>query len=229
MANAPRALPLPASRYVFPPASRGTGREGIVSIGADFEPGTLLEAYRHGIFPWPSPSEDVTLWCSPNPRAVFPLETPPHWSRSLRRSLRKKPFRVTVDQAFEDVVLACGARDEGTWITPELVAGYVTLHQMGWAHSLEVWNTESGALVGGIYGLALGSAFTAESMFHRETDASKVAFVSLVERLRPDFDIFDAQIMNPHLASLGCVDMRRVEFLKRLSEAIRRQPAFPTS
>lgn len=224
-----RQLPFPPSRYAFPPADRGTGREGVLGVGADFAPGTLLAAYRQGIFPWPAPSEEVVVWCSPNPRAIFPLDAPPHWSRSLRRSMRTKPFRVTIDQAFEEVMTGCGEREEGTWITPELSLGYRELFAMGWAHSLEVWNTQSGELVGGIYGLALGAAFTAESMFHRETDASKVAFASLVERLRPDFDIFDAEIMNPHLASLGCVDMPRPEFLGRLADALERSPEFPKS
>jgi leucyl/phenylalanyl-tRNA---protein transferase len=225
-----RKIPLSTlrSRYVFPHPSTGKGHEGIVGVGAELEPGTVLSAYHQGIFPWPSLELGVVLWCSPDPRAVFPLDAAPRWSRSLTRSLRKKPFRVTLDQAFMDVVAGCGERREGTWIIPELVSCYEKLHAMGWAHSLEVWNTESGALVGGIYGIALGACFTAESMFHRETDASKVAFASLVEILRPTFRIFDGEIMSPHLASLGCVDIPRGEFLKDLADAVRAPVDFPS-
>jgi len=189
----------------------------------------MLAAYHQGIFPWPAPDLDVVVWCSPDPRAIFPLESTeaPHWSRSLTRAMRKKPFRVTVDHAFAGVLEGCADRPEGTWITPDLTAGYVRLHEMGWAHSLEVWNTRSGALVGGIFGLALGAAFTAESMFHRETDASKVAFASLVERLRPTFRLFDVEVQSSHLASLGCVTIPRREFLRRLRLALEEQPEFP--
>src|SRR5262249_45164430 len=137
----------------------------------------------------------LVLWCSPNPRMLYPMNQPPRWSRSLRRSMRMKPFRITIDEAFSDVIAACADREEGTWIVPALSASFVRLHEMGWAHSLEVWHTETGALVGGIYGLALGAAFTAESMFHRVTDASKVAFAELVERLwAHGFRIFDAEM-----------------------------------
>lgn len=217
----------PPSRYSFPDPETGVGKEGVIGIGGDFSPGTILAAYQRGIFPWPAPKLDVVLWCSPDPRAVFPLDREPRWSRSLRRSLRRKPFEVTVDRAFAEVVSACAERAGGTWITPELEAGYRQLHTMGWAHSLEVWSTTSGRLVGGIYGLALGGAFTAESMFHRETDASKVAFASLIERLRPTYELFDAQVPNPHLTSLGCVEIPRAEFLQRLERARRADVPFP--
>jgi leucyl/phenylalanyl-tRNA--protein transferase len=201
----------------------------VLGIGADFAPGTMLAAYHQGIFPWPAPDIDVVVWCSPDPRAIFPLDRAPRWSRSLRRSLRKKPFVVTVDRAFAEVVAGCADRAGGTWITDELSGAYAELFRMGWAHSLEVWNSDSGKLVGGIYGIAIGSCFTAESMFHRETDASKVAFASLVDRLRTRFDLFDAEVMNPHLESLGCVEMPRAEFLGRLAEASRRDVEFPRS
>ena len=217
----------PPSRYRFPDPETGTGREGLVGVGADFAPGTMLAAYHQGIFPWPAPDLDVVVWCSPDPRAIFPLEEKPHWARSLVRARRKKPFKVTVDQAFAQVLEGCADRPEGTWITAELTKGYLRLHEMGWAHSLEVWNTNTGALAGGIYGLALGAAFTAESMFHRETDASKVAFASLVELLRPTFQIFDVEVLSPHLASLGCITVPRHEFLRRLKVALQEEPEFP--
>lgn len=203
---------------VFPDPARAGSRE-ILAVGVDFSPGTLLAAYRAGIFPWPQ-SAALVPWCSPDPRAVFPLEEPPHWSRSLRRTLRRAPYRVSVDEAFEQVIAACGTeRDGGTWIVPELVEGYVRLHRLGWAHSVEVWDGD--ALVGGIYGVAIGGLFAGESMFHRRTDASKIAFAHLVARLRAGgFRLFDVQVMNDHLASLGCVELRRARFLERLRGAL---------
>ena len=216
----------PASRFLFPDARRGVGPHGVVCVGGDFAPGTLLAAYRKGIFPWPV-SGELVPWCSPDPRAVLPLDEPPHWSRSLRRAMRVKPFRVTVDEAFGEVMESCGDREEGTWITPALAEGYSALHRLGWAHSVEVWNTESGALVGGIYGLALGALFAGESMFHRETDASKVAFVSLAERLfAKGYRFLDVQQMTPHLASLGCVDVPRTDFVQRVRQAVSEERVF---
>lgn len=219
--------PLPPCRYHFPDPESGEGPQGIVGTGADFAPGTLLHAYHRGIFPWPAPQLRVVLWCSPDPRAVFPLDREPRWSRSLSRKLRQRRHRISVDEAFEAVMDGCADREGGTWITPELAAGYRRLHAMGWAHSLEAWS-EAGELVGGIYGVAVGGAFSAESMFHRETDASKIAFANLVERLRPRFTIFDAQVMTPHLASLGCVEIPRAEFLARLAGAAKEDVPFPT-
>jgi leucyl/phenylalanyl-tRNA---protein transferase len=212
---------------MFPDPRRGVGPHGIVCIGGDFAPGTLLAAYRRGIFPWPVSSELVP-WCSPDPRAMLPVSEPPEFSRSLRRALRKKPFRITIDRAFAEVMDACADRDEGTWITGELGAGFRKLHELGWAHSLEVWNTHTGELVGGIYGLAVGGMFAGESMFHRETDASKIAFAELAMRLHAaKFRIFDAQQMTPHLASLGCIAIPRNEFLERLTLTVREPCEFP--
>jgi leucyl/phenylalanyl-tRNA--protein transferase len=217
----------PVSRFVFPNAKRGVGPQGIVCLGGDFAPGTLLSAYRQGIFPWPV-SSTLVPWCSPDPRAVLLLDQPPEFSRSLRRAMRNKPFRVTVDQAFARVLEGCGDREEGTWITEELAQGFQELHALGWAHSVEVWNTHTGELVGGIYGMAVGSMFAGESMFHRETDASKVAFASLAERLhRAGFRMLDAQQMTPHLASLGCQNMPRGQFLERLAFAVNDKRTFP--
>jgi len=200
----------------------------VVAVGEDFRPGTLLSAYRAGIFPWPhgDPGDEdfAVLWFCPDPRAIFPLDAPPRWSRSLRRTLRIHPFEITVDQDFEGVVRACGDTRESTWITPELTAGYLGLHHHGFAHSVEVWErSQDGAqrsLVGGIYGVTVGAVFCGESMFHTRTDASKIAFASLVSVLnRCNYTLFDVQVMNPHLASLGCVPVPRRDYLQRLVAA----------
>lgn len=223
----------PTTGIRFPDPRRGPV---VVAVGEDFRPGTLLEAYRHGIFPWPHTfvdergrEEHVVAWFSPDPRALFPLDREPHWSRSLRRTMKKKEWRITIDRAFEEVIVECGReREEGTWITSRLVKGYVALHELGWAHSLEVW--EESRLIGGIYGIAIGRAFAAESMFHRETDASKVAFANLAIRLRAGgYRIFDAQVQNPHLQSLGVIDVSRARYLDMLSEAVKSEPEKPIS
>lgn len=221
------ALPYPPlepqpTRVAFPDPRRA-GRREIIAVGVDFSPGTLLSAYRSGIFPWPQ-SRALVPWCSPDPRAIFPLDREPDWSRSLKRTLRKHPWTITVDEAFEEVMRACGSsRPEGTWITPEMVDGYVSLHRLGWCHSVEIWEPSSTGrvLVGGIYGIAIGGAFAGESMFHARTDASKVAFATLVARLRAGgFTLFDVQVMNDHLRSLGCIEIRRSEYLDRLAAAL---------
>jgi leucyl/phenylalanyl-tRNA--protein transferase len=218
----------PATEVRFPEPRRV--RRDVIAVGTDFRPGTLLTAYRMGIFPWPQASRDgdeLVAWFSPDPRALLPLDDALHWSRSLRRTLRHHPFRVTVDAAFRDVMIACGKeREEGTWITPDVIAGYTQLNALGWAHSLEVWRGPD--LIGGIYGVAIGCSFAAESMFHRVTDASKIAFAELAQRLREGgYQIFDAQVMNPHLESLGCVPVRRTEYLDRLAKAVASKPKKP--
>lgn len=211
----------PASGVHFPDPAKAGARE-ILAIGSDFTPGTLLSAYRAGLFPWPQ-SRRVVPWCSPDPRAIFPLEQAPRWSRSLRRTLRHHPYRLSVDERFVGVMRACGeTRPEGTWILPELIQGYARLHELGWAHSVEVWarEGEGETLVGGIYGVAIGGVFAGESMFHVRTDASKIAFATLVERLRAGgYALFDVQVLNDHLVSLGCVEIPRVEYLARLAVA----------
>lgn len=224
-----RTIEPQVSRFVFPSARRGVGPQGIVCLGGDFAPGTLLAAYRQGIFPWPV-SPQLVPWCSPDPRALLMLDRPPEFSRSLRRAMRVRPFRITIDQAFARVLECCGDRKEGTWITDELAAGFRELHTMGWAHSLEVWNDQTGELVGGIYGLAIGSMFAGESMFHRETDASKVAFASMADRLHAaGYRFLDAQQMTPHLSSLGCQPLNRLRFLDLLSIAANEQRTFPVA
>ncbi len=214
----------PRTGVRFPDPARSRSRD-ILAVGTDYRPGTILAAYRAGIFPWPQ-SEDAVGWFSPDPRTILPLDSL-HWSRSLRRTLRKHPFRITIDEAFRRTMEACGKeRKDGTWITRGMLEGYEELHRLGWAHSLEVW--EGDELVGGIYGIAIGAAFAGESMFHRRTDASKIAFATLAERLRDGgYELFDAQVMNPHLASLGCVEIPRAEYLRRLARAIVKIPAKP--
>lgn len=221
----PKVEPTPTG-VAFPDPEAAADEHGVVAAGEDFRPGTLLAAYRAGVFPWPRPRSfrrrPIVLWFSPDPRAVFPLDGPLHWSRSLRRTLRTTPFRVTVDRAFGAVIRACGAARarEGTWIVPPLVEGYEALHRLGHAHSVEVWDdapARDGAapeLVGGIYGVAVGRTFAGESMFHARTDASKIAFAHLATRLQQaGYATFDVQVMNPHLASLGCVEVPRRAFL----------------
>lgn len=201
------------------PDPRSAPRDAPLAYGGDLQPKTLLDAYRHGIFPWPS-WDGMLYWWSPDPRALFPLDGV-HVSRSLRRTLRSGRFRCTADRAFAAVVAGCADRSgEGTWITPQMARAYQRLHKLGHAHSVEVWNTD-GELVGGIYGVAVGAAFCGESMFHRATDASKVALVELTARLRAGgFQLFDAQLPTPHLESLGAVTMPRSAFLGLLYAAV---------
>ncbi|MCC6648826.1 MAG: leucyl/phenylalanyl-tRNA--protein transferase [Polyangiaceae bacterium] len=212
------------SRFVFPDPRTGDGEAGVVGFGADFEPGTLLAAYRAGIFPWPN-SRSVP-WCSPDPRGVLSLDARPEWSRSVRRA-RQRGFRITVDAAFDAVVERCAALREGhTWIRPELARGFAQLHELGWAHSVEVWRDD--ALVGGLYGLAIGASFAGESMFHTETDASKVAFSHLADGLfEAGFHYVDAQLPTPHLETLGVRAVPRDEFLPRLAIAVAVDVEFP--
>jgi leucyl/phenylalanyl-tRNA---protein transferase len=192
---------------------------GLVGIGADLEPATLVDAYRRGIFPWPH--DGVPLpWFSPDPRGVIPADGV-RVSRSLRQRLRRCGWQTTVDTAFDRVVAECTARPghEGTWITPPMQAAYCRLHRLGWARSVEVWSAD-GQLVGGLYGLLLGGVFTGESMFHRATDGSKVALVDLADRLRrAGASLIDVQMTTPHLASLGAVDVPRRQFLHWLRHA----------
>ncbi len=186
-----------------------------MGFGADLKPSTIVDAYRRGIFPWPHPGV-ATPWFSPDPRAVIPLEGV-HVSRSLRQRLRRSGWTTTVDAAFEAVVAACASRPsgEGTWIGRDMEHAYVRLWRMGWAHSVEVWNGDD--LAGGLYGVAVGGCFTGESMFHRATDASKVALVDLVARWAEAGGAFvDVQLPTRHLTSLGAVEVARGEFLRRL-------------
>lgn len=199
--------------------------EDLVAVGADLQPGTLLAAYRAGLFPMGvgRHGRSPIGWWSPDPRGVLPLDGL-HVSRSLRRSLRR--FEIRVDTAFEEVVAACADRRRaGRWITPDIAEAYAVLHCLGWAHSVEAWR--EGRLVGGLYGVAIGGLFAGESMFHRETDASKAALVGTVERLAADDDhrrLLDVQWCTPHLATLGVVEVPRGEYLRRLAAALAAPP-----
>jgi len=218
VAPTPPPAPLPPCRFQFPDPLRAEP-DGLLAEGGDLEPSTLIAAYRRGIFPWPYDGHEL-LWWSPDPRAIVPLDGL-HVSRSLARLLRRLRFRVTLNAAFADVIAGCADRDE-TWITPRLRAAYVRLHALGWAHSVEVWGPE-GALAGGLYGVAVGGLFSAESMFHRVRDASKVALVALVEHARRvGLTLLDVQVPSAHLTSLGAVTLPRRDYLARVAQAVMR-------
>jgi leucyl/phenylalanyl-tRNA--protein transferase len=208
----------PPTVWEFPPVEAADDA-GLVGVGADLEPGTLLAAYRRGLFPMPISGRRPIGWWSPDPRGVLPLDRV-RVTRSLRRSMRR--FEIRVDTAFDAVVEACAdpSRDGG-WITPDIRLAYGRLHDLGWAHSVEAWDRESGALAGGLYGVSVAGLFAGESMFHRATDASKVALVALVERLLDSgATLLDVQWLTPHLASLGACEISRREYLRRLDEAL---------
>lgn len=217
-------LPGPA-RWRFPDPEQADP-EGIVGLGADLAPETLIHAYREGIFPWPHPGMPLP-WFSPDPRGVMrPDEV--RVPRSLRRSLRRSGWETTVDRAFGAVISACAElrKDGGTWITTRMRNAYWRLHQLGWAHSLEVWAGDE--LVGGLYGVQVGAVFTGESMFHRASDASKAALVDLADRFATAGGVLiDVQITTDHLAMLGAHDVPRAEFLKLLASVRDHDVALP--
>ena len=196
---------------------------GLLAVGGDLEPQRLLTAYACGIFPWYSDGQPI-LWHSPDPRALL-VPSALHVPRSLRRTLRRGRYALRLDSAFAEVVRACAEaprpEQDGTWITAEMQSAYLRLHELGFAHSAEAW--EEGALVGGVYGVSLGGAFFAESMFARRNDASKAALVVLVEQLaRWDFDLFDCQIPSDHVARFGARPMARRAFLELLRASLAR-------
>lgn len=205
----------------FPPVETSTA-EGLLAVGGDLTPERLQDAYRHGVFPWYNPGQPI-LWWSPDPRAVLYPEKL-KISRSLRQTLKRGHLRVSMDTCFRAVMQACAAPREqypggGTWITDDMVTAYCALHDLGVAHSIEVWNGRQ--LVGGLYGVALGGVFFGESMFARETDASKVALVALVSKLREwKFALLDCQLPSAHLASLGAQALPRRLFLAELDHAL---------
>lgn len=193
----------------------------VAAIGADLEVSTVFAAYVAGLFPMHLASGELAWW-SPDPRGILPLDRM-HVSRSLRRSMRR--FRYTVDTAFIEVMRGCAeGREDGVWITADFLETYGRLHDMGWAHSVEVWLDDE--LVGGVYGVEIGGLFAGESMFHRATDASKAALAVLVERLRAcgGDRLLDVQWRTSHLATLGVIEVPRAEYLRRLDEALALPP-----
>lgn len=204
------------SSWVFPPAD-SADEHGIVGIGADLDPDTILAAYSQGLFPMPLEPDGPVAWWSPDPRAILPLDM--HVSRSLEKSMRR--FTFTINTAFSEVMAACAhpSRPHG-WIDAQMTAAYTRLHELGWVHSIETRNLD-GDLVGGVYGISIGRMFAGESMFHTETDASKAALVHLTRRLKAlGIELFDVQWMTTHLSSLGAIDLSRSEYLRRLEEAV---------
>lgn len=204
----------------FPPSSEALDDpNGLLAAGGVLDTATLLAAYRRGIFPWYESPQPV-LWWTPDPRSVLFLEEL-HLSRSLRRSLRREHFYLSADQAFAQVVVACAAPradQAGTWIGSQMLRAYTALHRAGWAHSVEV-RGEDGALLGGLYGVAIGGAFFGESMFSRASDASKVALVALQHILRQrGFRFIDCQVESEHLNSLGARNLSRVDFENLLEQ-----------
>ena len=208
-------------RLWFPdPRSTKSGGEsnGLVAIGGDLSVPRLLLAYRRGIFPW---TDDPITWWSPDPRAIIELDRF-HIPESLARAIRKGVFEITLDRAFRNVVEACAAPAPGrssTWISANFIEAYTRLHIKGHAHSVECW--QLGRLVGGIYGVTIGGFFAGESMFHRVSNASKVALYHLIQHLRSrGFVLFDIQLTTPLTRQLGAVTIPREEYLRRLAQAI---------
>lgn len=208
----------PKKSLAFPHPSLADA-DGLLAVGGDLSAERLLLAYRSGIFPW---SVNPISWWSPDPRGIMPLETF-HVSSSLAKFLKRCPYTVTVNQSFSAVMKACaipGPKRRGIWITPEFITAYTRLHELGRAHSVEIWQDKE--LVGGIYGVAVGGLFAGESMFHRADNASKVALCQLVQRLRErGFTLFDIQMVTEATRPFGALEISRTEYLARLAAAIK--------
>lgn len=193
--------------------------DGFVGLGGNLSAPCLLRAYSEGIFPWYNEGDPI-LWWSPQPRAIFELDRF-HISHRLARTIRSGKFRITFNTDFAAVIRGCAERAEGTWITRDMTAAYERLHELGHAHSVESWF--EGELAGGVYGVAIGSFFAAESMFYRRSDGSKVALAGLVERLKDrGYDLLDTQFVTEHTRMLGATQIARSEYLTRLRSAIAR-------
>ncbi|GAA4355285.1 leucyl/phenylalanyl-tRNA--protein transferase [Kangiella marina] len=205
----------------FPHASLSQeSPNGLLAVGGDLSATRLIEAYKNGIFPWYCEGEPI-LWWSPDPRCVFPIDSI-HVSRSMKRELNKSSYKITINHAFSEVVDGCSAprvKEAETWILPEMKAAYEQLHEMGLAHSVEVWSGKD--LAGGLYGVSMGRFFFGESMFSEGKNASKFALIYLSHYLAEnEFLLLDSQVGNPHLYSMGAVDIARSEFIKLLEEHI---------
>jgi len=204
----------------FPPPHLAR-EDGVLAVGGDLSQNRLLLAYQMGIFPWFSDDEPI-IWWSPDPRLVlFPKDI--HVSKSLKKTIRKGVFRVTMDTAFSQVITSCAdirVQNEGTWIVDDMIEAYCKLHESGFAHSVEAWC--DGELVGGLYGISLGKCFFGESMFSHVSNASKVAFVRLVEYLDAlSFDMIDCQVKTRHLMTFGACEIPRKHFLKQLAKSLK--------
>jgi leucyl/phenylalanyl-tRNA--protein transferase len=209
-----------------------TEPNGLLAVGGDLQPKRLINAYSQGIFPWYS-ENDPLMWWSPDPRAIINLSDL-HVNRTLRKAIKKSPYKITLNTAFNQVIEQCADapfRDDGTWILPEMEAAYIKLHELGYAHSIEVWHTSCDGLpnseqelVGGLYGIAINGFFSGESMFYTKANASKFAIVALTDLLRSvDVDFIDCQILNPFLADMGAVEISRNKFLKMKQTAINKE------
>jgi leucyl/phenylalanyl-tRNA--protein transferase len=218
----------PREKPKFPPVE-AAGPDGVLLVGGSLAPDWMLEAYRRGIFPMPIKVEKRRhiAWLSPDPRGILEIDDL-HVSRRLLRRLKRGEFQFSLDRAFPDVVEGCAAPrgyDDDCWLTLAMQNAYVNLHELGHAHSVEVW--QDGFLVGGIFGVAIGGLFAGESMFHRATDASKAALAVLVEHLRQrGYALLDVQWTNSHTRSLGASDIPRCKYMERLAAAVERRVSF---
>jgi leucyl/phenylalanyl-tRNA--protein transferase len=206
-------------QLIFPPSDVALIEpNGLLAFGGDLSAQRLLLAYSSGIFPWFSQDEPI-MWWSPDPRGILPLDNF-KCSKSLKKFARNCDYQITVNNAFDQVIDICATiprNDSGTWITEDMINAYKNLHRLGHAQSVEVWR--EGVLVGGLYGIIVGKVFCGESMFHKATNASKLAMLFLVELLKSqNAEFIDCQMQNPHLASLGCIEVPRARFLSMLSE-----------
>lgn len=218
----------------FPPVDYAlTEPNGLLAVGGDLSPQRLISAYKQGIFPWFS-EHDPLMWWSPNPRAIIKLSDF-RINRTLRKALKKHPYKITLNTAFEEVIEQCADApfrlDDGTWILPKMQAAYINLHKLGYAHSIEVWLPSSNdsseqVLVGGLYGVAINGFFSGESMFYKQANTSKFALVVLAQLLNSiDVDFIDCQILNPFLADMGAVEISRESFIKSKQTAINKEVA----
>ena len=223
------------NNLAFPPVENALIEpNGLLAVGGDLQTKRLIEAYSQGIFPWFS-ENDPLMWWSPDPRAIIKLNDL-RINRTLRKALKKSPYKITLNTAFEEVIELCSDapfRDDGIWIVPEMQAAYINLHQLGYAHSIEVWQTTDDdtlipkqELVGGLYGVAINGFFSGESMFYTKANASKFALVALAKLLKSiNVDFIDCQLLNPFLADMGAIEISRENFINRKQIAINKAVA----